>query len=535
MPNFPYQNTNEYIPRLPLEMQIAIEVVRKHHILLVRSIEDKKLLPHYYHKTRYIADQSNHHIRYLIKSEIISIFNSIPDGTEKNTKICLGDAEYTVTAKNIKNYLETGYTEKLTRHIMNNIMDFPNIAIEETAFDSNPYEINASNGIFDIKARELLPHRPDKLNRNIVNANYTKDIIIHENNKKILSRPSLFTKILHDALYDKNLDDIENGKIVRSFIEILASFLIGNNEHKLFFILLGVPNTGKSTLLEFLIKMFHEYCAPFNNSALMLSSRSSNDIRPDLTIFPGKRFLLGSESNKRDKLDNALIKQLSGNDTVSFRKPHKGEMITFTITGKIMLATNFCPNFSNLDDDALLNRIVIIDFNNAPKEMDRQLKEKLLLPENREQIFSYLANIASDIVARGSIFIHKRFWANRQRILINQDSSVSIFWKKHIRPYEDYKIPAKFMSRHPVQLLYSVMYLDFCLKHDDIKPLKYEAFAKEFKTLSDNFPVPSWKKGTSNNYYIGFDIHGGQAEKYYNLLNNSIFDKKMTFGETLFE
>ena len=193
----------------------------------------------------------------------------------------------------------------------------------------------------------------------------------------------------------------------------------------------------------------------------MISSRSKNDIRPDVIALRGKRMLVGSESNKEAKFDVALLKALSGNDEISNRKPHKGEMVNFTLNGKLMLATNFCPNFTNLDDTAFLNRLVLINFDNVPEKMDTELEEKIIATE-KDQIFSKLAEIACTIENKNEIFIHDRFKANKKRILINQNKSVALFWRTHIDPYKNYYPVSRFMPHHPVKILYSEMYLPFC-------------------------------------------------------------------------
>jgi hypothetical protein len=137
-----------------------------------------------------------------------------------------------------------------------------------------------------------------------------------------------------------------------------------------------------------------------------------------------------------------------------------------------------------------------------------------------------LADIAHKIAVEDSVFIHERFIANKERIMINQNSSVPLFWKAHIRPYDGYTIPVRCMPKNPVKVLYSVMYIDFC-KRINVKPLPLESFAKEFKTLSDQFPMVSWKKGESNNFYYGFDVEGGKRDQYYNLLTQSYVDSAL--------
>jgi phage/plasmid-associated DNA primase len=512
---------------LPLDMQVAFKIIQRCNIWLVPDIETNRITPYFYTGNRFVKDKHWDATSSFIKSELLDLFTFKlhPDAfTDLNKVNEL--SQYAVSKNDIKKYLRnTGYLNILTNNVLKNIKDAQNRVKQETDFDMNPYEVNTLNGTLCLLSRKLLQHDSLKFNRNIVNAKYLQSPRdIEAKNKELVKTPSLFLKFISDALYDKTKSQEENNDILRSFMEILASFLIGNNNFKLFYILLGLPNTGKSTLIEVLLGIFDSYAATFNNSALMISSRSSNDIRPDLIALMGRRLMLGSEANKREKFDNALVKQISGNDKLSVRKPHKGEMITFTITGKVMLATNYCPNFSDLEDQALMNRIVLIDFNNIPDSFDTRLKDKLLASESRDQIFTYLANIACEIITKKSIYIHDRFHANKQTILINQNSTVSLFWKAHICPYDEYTVPLRAMHQNPVKVLYSVMYLDYCTRNN-LKPLALEAFAKEFKLIADQFPMVSWKRGGSNNFYYGFEVENGLSGRYYRLLNTAKFDE----------
>jgi len=189
-------------------------------------------------------------------------------------------------------------------------------------------------------------------------------------------------------------------------------------------------------------------------------------------------------------------------------------MVTFSISGKLLLVTNFCPMFSDLDDKAFLNRIVLIDFNNIPKSFDTNLKEKLLAKDSRDEIFTYLANIAHEILSKKEIFIHERFKTNKQRILINRNSTISLFWQKHIQPDTMY-YPGNILTHHPIALLYNTVYKLFC-NSIGAKSLQLEAFAKEFKLLADQFSYVNWHKGKSKNYYTGFSVV--DAYNYNNIL-----------------
>jgi len=529
--NYSENNTPEIDPKPPLDLQVVQTIVLLNHILLVRDNETGILIPHFFNGKRYVEDRHWDTIRGFIKNELVDLFcftnnkTLFVDKPEKYSRL----SKYDVSTNDLKKYNQsTGFLNTLTRHIIKNVKDFREIVKEESEFDTNPHEINTQNGIYNIESKKLLPHTPTKLIRNIVDANYIEDDFDKESAMSSYKMPDMFKKIIRDALYDKTKDDVENKKIVRSFLEILASFLIGNNKHKLIFILIGKPNTGKSTLLNILRKIFGLYAAVFNNSEIMISPRTNNDIRPGIIALRGKRLMVGNESNKKDKFDVALLKNISGNDELSVRKPHKENMVNFTLNGKIMLATNFCPNFTDLEDKAFLNRLVLIDFNNIPEEIDTELENKLLHPTNKDLIFTYLTNLASVIVYNDSIFIHERFHANKQRILVSQNTSVALFWNEHIRPLEFYNPHAE-MFHHPVAVLYSSMYIPFC-KKIGVEHLSLEAFGKDFKLIADQFQMVVWKRGESNNYYIGFTVVGENSCSYNLVTNADNYNPVKIFG-----
>ncbi len=511
---------------LALDMQIAIVIVELYHILLVKSLEKGAvLIPYYYQENVYVANLSFAAIRSFIKQEIIMIFRA--DVEEDGKKISKPErfSRYIVSDADRKNYRNIGFSNRLVKNVITNIQDMAHLIVDELTFDAEPYKINILNGVLDLRTGKPSEHTPTLLFRNRINAKYS--VWIDEDEEKPrehFKTPALFLKVIRDALYDKTKTKEENESIVDSFLGFLASFLIGRNEHKVFYIILGSPNTGKSTLLEVLLAIFDGYGITINNTAFIDSLRTGNDIRPDLIPINGKRFISCSEANKNVKFDNALVKQVAGNDEISIRKPHKGDMVTFTVVGKVILVTNYCPNFSDLDDTAFLNRIVLVDFNNIPENLDTTLKNKLLESDSRDAIFTFLAKRAMKMIRRNEFIVHERFKANKQRILINQNSTVSLFWKAHIRPYKVCDRLAGMMPRHFVQKLYAAMYVDYC-ERNNLTPLSLEAFAKEFKRIADTYTVITHKKGESNMFYLGFDVVDGNVNTYNRFLMMNEWDK----------
>jgi hypothetical protein len=75
-----------------------------------------------------------------------------------------------------------------------------------------------------------LPHTPEKLIKNIVDAGYYGQVYEKITNNQLRKTPELFIKLLEDSLMDKTQVDFNNNnEVMKSVIEILASFLIGDN------------------------------------------------------------------------------------------------------------------------------------------------------------------------------------------------------------------------------------------------------------------------------------------------------------------
>jgi putative DNA primase/helicase len=111
---------------------------------------------------------------------------------------------------------------------------------------------------------------------------------------------------------------------------------------------------------------------------LMQSSRGRGSATPDLARLPGSRFVAAVETGEGRRLDEPLVKQLTGGDRIAARRLYK-DVFEFTPTHKLWLATNHLPQIAGTDD-AIWRRIRLIPFTvRIPDtEKDPQLRSKLL-------------------------------------------------------------------------------------------------------------------------------------------------------------
>ena len=133
----------------------------------------------------------------------------------------------------------------------------------------------------------------------------------------------------------------------------------------MFHVLLGEPNTGKSTVTGLLCKTFGSYVKTWELDNLKYKTGSTTDEAKRLSwIAPlvGARIALSNEARMDGvKLDGNLAKRLSGGDAITYRQNFKDEttqeiMTTFFAMGNDM------PSFSP-EDAALRVRMNYATFN----------------------------------------------------------------------------------------------------------------------------------------------------------------------------
>jgi len=225
-------------------------------------------------------------------------------------------------------------------------------------YDRDPFLLTVGNGTLDLHTGKLRAARPEDL----------------------VTRA---TDILYDPSagaprWSKFLDEIFAGdKELISFIQRAVGYsLTGDTCEQCFFILYGSGANGKTTFLETVIKLLgnHAVTAPF---ATFLVQRYPGAARNDLAALHAARFVKAAEAEHQAWLDEAMVKQLTGGDTISARFLYH-EQFSYKPQFKIWLATNHKPEIRGTDV-AIWRRIRLVPFERrfeGPKS-DPQLQGKL--------------------------------------------------------------------------------------------------------------------------------------------------------------
>jgi putative DNA primase/helicase len=232
----------------------------------------------------------------------------------------------------------------------------PGIPITPEVLDGDGWLLNVENGTLDLRTGELRAHRREDLITKLAPVTY-----------KAVAEAPTFRRFLERILPSETL---------RTFVKRAVGYsLTGDASERAFLILHGSGKNGKSTLLEAIQALLGDYAMTTPVETLLL--KPAGGIPNDIARLKGARFVSASENERGRKLAEALVKAMTGKDTISARFM-RGEFFDFRPTHKLWLATNHKPEISGTDP-AIWDRIKLVPFNvRIPEqEQDKHLDEKL--------------------------------------------------------------------------------------------------------------------------------------------------------------
>jgi putative DNA primase/helicase len=150
--------------------------------------------------------------------------------------------------------------------------------------------------------------------------------------------------------------------------------LTGDTREQCFLFCYGTGRNGKSRFVEALEYVFGELATRAGKGIVAASYRG--DLR-ELADICGARFILASETEEGEGLNEGVIKDLTGSD--SLREEHKYERaFTFRAVGKLCICGNHKPTVRGTDG-GIWRRVRLIPFTEKFEgdRDDRDLGEKL--------------------------------------------------------------------------------------------------------------------------------------------------------------
>lgn len=227
-------------------------------------------------------------------------------------------------------------------------------------FDSYADFLNCQNGIVNLRNGELIPHDANFMMSKICFSEYD-------------------TKQREPKMWLRFLDEVTNGdNALQDYIQRCVGYsLTGSTKEQCAYFLYGMGNNGKSTFLDTVSDLLGNYASNAQPDTLMIQSKLGGGANSDIARLKSARFVTCEEPTEGVRLNEGLIKQLTGGSKVTCRFLY-GDEFEYTPEFKIWIATNHKPVIRGTDF-GIWRRIKLIPFEvNIPaSKVDKNLKYKL--------------------------------------------------------------------------------------------------------------------------------------------------------------
>jgi len=139
---------------------------------------------------------------------------------------------------------------------------------------------------------------------------------------------------------------------------------------------MGPAGTGKSTFGETLLAVLGDYAVGVSPDILNVAKDAKHgSARPDLARLQGVRLAFANETKAGQRLDEGMLKSMTGGDTVTARQLYQAEF-DFRPTHKIWFRTNYPPVLDG-GDSGVRRRLRVVPFITAPAMPDPALPTAL--------------------------------------------------------------------------------------------------------------------------------------------------------------
>lgn len=225
--------------------------------------------------------------------------------------------------------------------------------------DQDPYLLNCTNGTLDLHTLQLRPHDPADRITKITGAGYDPN-----------AAASSWESFLASSLPDP---------AVRAFMQRYAGLsLIGRVIEHVMLIATGTGRNGKGVLARTLSKALGDYAVTATND-LLVTGRHGGKTAGELAaqmVLRGARFAVMSELDKNDKMNESLMKSLTGGDEITAKLMGQN-FVSFMPSHSFFLQTNDLPAM-DAGAEAAWSRVRVVPFDVSFKgREDHRLEERL--------------------------------------------------------------------------------------------------------------------------------------------------------------
>ncbi len=209
-------------------------------------------------------------------------------------------------------------------------------------FNSDYNLIGTPNGVIDIAGKKLREGCPEdfiSFSTHVEYVDFTEDFD---------KRPGEYREMFK-VLYEVLNDDWE---YLKWFMYQVAMSMTGKNETQSFFFLISPGGSGKSTLMDLILRALGEYAITVAVTLFTRPRPGAGQATPELADMINRRFVVTHEPDEKDELNLPMVKLTTGGgDKITSRALYSNAMIHFKPSCTVFCAMNNIPRF-NADEKA---------------------------------------------------------------------------------------------------------------------------------------------------------------------------------------
>lgn len=282
--------------------------------------------------------------------------------------------------------------------------------------DSNPMLLNVRNHTLDLQTGELRPHKPADLITKLAPVEYDEEAECPK--------------------WQEFLQRVLNGneELIAAMQQYIGVCLTGNQAQVLF-VCYGNGANGKTTFLETILAMLGDYAQKAPSG--MLEAKQYTAIPNDIARLRGARFVVSNELNAHRHLDESLVKDLTGGDTITARYLRK-EFFEFTPTHKLWVQGNHLPLIEGTDE-GIWRRIRLVPFQVTIPKGERNVKLGAELREELPGILTWAVKGYQTMLKAGKVQMPEVMRIASEDYRRDSDT-IGQFLEEHCEERKDYQV-----------------------------------------------------------------------------------------------
>jgi P4 family phage/plasmid primase-like protien len=247
----------------------------------------------------------------------------------------------------------------------------PAIRVYADVWDADPWVLNCANGVLDLKTGELREHDPLAYCTYITRAAYQKGA--------------------QSELWAKCLSQWQPIEAKRAYLQRHAGYdLTGSTREQTAVFHFGDGSNGKTIYTGTQEWIMGDYAARVPMAVLVDDKPRGGQASPDVARLAGRRLVIASEITSAKGLNESIIKDLTGGDTLTARFLNANPF-EFRPSFKLVFFGNHKPQIRN-QDDGIWRRLPLVEWATKIEEADKDkdLLQKLQSEENMSGILSWM-------------------------------------------------------------------------------------------------------------------------------------------------